>query len=130
ALRIFADAGVKLVVGTDWSDGADWARRDDVRLDDPRLAAGALTLHEMELLHRAGLSIQAVITAATRNAAEVLGISDKLGTIAQGKIADIVILDGDLLQDFSALRRPVAVLKAGRIVHGALPGSLKHTSRP
>jgi len=120
-LRIFADAGVKLVVGTDWNDGADWARTDDVRLDDARLAAGAETLHEMELLRRAGLSTQAILTAATRNAAEAFGIIDRVGTIAQGKIADMVILDGDLLQDFSTLRRPVAVVKAGRIVHGALP---------
>jgi enamidase len=120
-IRIFSEAGVKLVVGTDWNDGADWSRKDDVRLADPRLAAGALTLHEMELLRRAGLSTPAVLTAATRSAAETLGIIDKVGTIAEGKLADLVILEGDLLQDFSALRRTVAVLKSGRVVHGTLP---------
>ena len=67
------------------------------------------------------MSRSANLTAATRNAAEAFGIIDRVGTIAQGKIADMVILDGDLLQDFSTLRRPVAVVKAGRIVHGALP---------
>ena len=111
---------IKAGIGTDWGDGHDWARRDDVRLDDPRLLPGALTLHEMELLRRAGLSTVAILTAATRSAAETLGIIDKVGTIAVGKVADLVILDGDLLQDFSALRRTVAVLKAGRIVHGTL----------
>jgi imidazolonepropionase-like amidohydrolase len=46
---------------------------------------------------------------------------DKLGTIAEGKLADLVVLDGDFLQDFSALHRTVAVLKGGRVVHGTLP---------
>lgn len=59
--------------------------------------------------------------AATRNAAEALGILDKVGTITEGKLADLVVLDGDVLQDFSALHRAVAVLKEGRLVHGALP---------
>jgi imidazolonepropionase-like amidohydrolase len=72
----------------------------------------------MELLRRAGLSTAAILAAATRSAAEVLGISDKVGTIAEGKLADLVVLDGDLLQDFSTLRRTVAVLKSGRVVNG------------
>jgi imidazolonepropionase-like amidohydrolase len=120
--RVLADAGVKLVVGTDWGDGIDWARMDDIRLDDPRALPGARTLHEMELLrNRVGLSTSAVLAAATRSTAEALGIIDRVGTIASGKIADLVILDGNLLQDFSALRRTVAVLKGGRVVSGALP---------
>jgi enamidase len=112
-VRAFADAGVKLVVGTDWFNGP-------VPFDDARSAPGAQTLHEMELLRRAGLSTSAILTAATRNAAEALGILDKVGTIAEGKLADLVVLDGDLLQDFSTLHRTVAVLKGGRIAHGAL----------
>jgi imidazolonepropionase-like amidohydrolase len=75
----------------------------------------------MDLLRRAGLSPPAVLAAATRNAAEALGIVDKVGIIAEGKLADLVILDGDLLQDFSALHRPIAVLKSGRLAHGSLP---------
>lgn len=114
AVRILAEAGVKLVVGTDWYNGP-------VKFDDPRLLPGAQTLHEMELLRRAGLSPTTVLTAATRNAAEALGIIDKAGTIAEGKLADLVILDGDLLQDFSALHRTVAVLKGGRVAYGSFP---------
>jgi imidazolonepropionase-like amidohydrolase len=83
--------------------------------------AGARTLHEMEILRRAGLTTTDIVTAATRNAAEALGIADKLGTIAQGKLADLVILNGDFLQDSSALHRPIAVFKEGRLVHGTLP---------
>jgi imidazolonepropionase-like amidohydrolase len=62
-----------------------------------------------------------VLTAATRNAAEALGIMDKVGAIAEGKLADLVILDGDPLQDFSALHKTVAVLKGGRVAYGSLP---------
>jgi enamidase len=114
AFRLTADAGVKLVVGTDWYPKS-------VTFDDPRLLPGAQTIHEMELLRRGGLSTSEIVTAATRNAAETLGIGDKVGTIAEGKVADLVVLDGDLLQDFSALQRAVAVLKGGRLAHGALP---------
>jgi imidazolonepropionase-like amidohydrolase len=115
----FADAGVKLVVGTDWV----LRRRagDGFVLDDPRVLPGALTLYEMEVLHRGGLPTPAILTAATRNGAEALGIIDKVGTIAEGKLADLVVLDGDFLQDFSALHRTVAVFKGGRVVHGVLP---------
>jgi imidazolonepropionase-like amidohydrolase len=54
-------------------------------------------------------------------AGEALRINDQLGTISEGKLADLVILDGDLLQDFSALHRTVAVFKSGRLAHGSLP---------
>jgi imidazolonepropionase-like amidohydrolase len=104
----------RLVVGSDWIERPHNA-------DDPRLMAGARTLHEMEILRRAGLTTTDIVTAATRNGAEALGIADKLGTIAEGKLADLVILNGDLLQDFSALHRPIAVLKEGRLAHGTLP---------
>jgi imidazolonepropionase-like amidohydrolase len=109
------------VVGTDWVADSDFFREDDVRLNDPRVQPGARTLYEMDLLRRAGLSTTAILAAATRNAADALGIGDKVGTLAEGKLADLVILDGDLLRDFSALRRTVAVLKGGRVVHGMLP---------
>ena len=118
-VRGFADAGVKLVVGTDGGGGPPPS--NSVVRDDPRLQPGARTLHEMEVLHRAGLPTSAILTAATRNGAEALGIIDKVGTIAEGKLADLVVLDGDFLQDFSALHRTVAVLKGGRVVHGTLP---------
>ena len=113
-VRHYADAGVKLVVGTDWFDRP-------IKLDDPRLQPGAYTLQEMDVLHRAGLSTPAILAAATRHAAEALQIVDQLGTISEGKLADLVILEGDLLQDFSALHRTAAVFKSGRLAHGSLP---------
>jgi imidazolonepropionase-like amidohydrolase len=110
------EAGVKLLVGTDWSQPSRAAMSDD-----PRLRPGALTLHEMELMRRAGISTPAILTAATANGAEAFGMIEELGTISEGKLADLVILDGDPLEDFSAIRRTVAVFKAGRLVSGSLP---------
>ena len=109
----FHAAGVPLVVGTDCCQGA--------QIGDPRLQPGARALHEMDLLERAGLPREAVLAAATRVAANALGLSEAIGSIAPGKAADLVVLAGDPRRDFRALHSPVAVLKAGRLVSGALP---------
>ncbi len=61
----------------------------------------------------AGMPALEAIRAATTNAAELLGETPNLGTLEAGKYADIVALDGDPLQDISALMRPKFVMKAG-----------------
>ena len=61
----------------------------------------------------AGMPAIEAIRAATVNAAELLGETPDLGTLEAGKLADIVALDGDPLQDISALMRPRFVMKAG-----------------
>jgi imidazolonepropionase-like amidohydrolase len=119
---LLADAGVKPVVGTDWIERAP-------STDDSRLMPGARTLHEMEILRRAGLTTTDIVTAATRNGAEALGIADRPGTIAEGKLADQVILDGDFLEDFSALRQPIAVLKEGQLVHANTSRTVMYCTR-
>jgi imidazolonepropionase-like amidohydrolase len=119
--RAFSEAGVRLVVGTDWGN-VDNETASERRLNDPRLLPGARTIHEILVLRRAGLSAPAILMAATRNGAEALGILDRVGTIATGKLADLVVLHGDPLQDLRALERPAAVMQGGRVVHGRLPG--------
>ena len=109
----FYAAGVPLVVGTDCCQG--------VQIGDARLQPGARTIHEMELLERAGLPREAILAAATRVAADALGVGETVGTIVAGKMADLVVLADDPRQDFRALHNPVAVLRAGRLVSGALP---------
>ena len=52
----------------------------------------------------------------TRNAAKYLGLSHEIGTLEPGKLADIVILDGDLIADISNLGNVQLVVRAGRIV--------------
>lgn len=63
------------------------------------------------------------ITAGTRTAAELLGLSDRLGTLTAGKLADIVVCDGDPLTDIEVLGDPdniTTVIKEGAILktHG------------
>ena len=88
-------AGITLVAGTD--------------------AVAGFTLHrELELYHRAGISTQDVLRLATIGSAQVAGVADRTGSIAEGKQADFVLLAGNPLQDISAVRRPVAVFKGDR----------------
>lgn len=69
------------------------------------------------------------ITCATRNGAEILGRSYEIGTLEAGKLADVLIVDGDVLKDISVLEdrsRFIAVLQGGVIKAGrmALPAAL------
>ncbi len=68
---------------------------------------------EFSYMTEAGMPAIEAIRAATTNAAELLGETPNLGTLEVGKYADIVALDGDPLQDISALLRPTFVMKAG-----------------
>jgi imidazolonepropionase-like amidohydrolase len=75
------------------------------------------SLHEeMELLVESGLKPEDALQAATSDAARFLGAADSLGTIAPGKKADLVLLDGDPLADISNTRRIHAVVINGRLL--------------
>jgi imidazolonepropionase-like amidohydrolase len=63
-----------------------------------------------------GLSPLQSIQAATTNAADLLGWSDKIGTLEPGKWADIIAVDGDPLQDVTTLERVKFVMKGGEVV--------------
>jgi imidazolonepropionase-like amidohydrolase len=68
----------------------------------------------MELLvEKAGLTPLEAITAATRNGASVLGISDSYGTIARGKMADLIVLTADPTVDIRNTTRIAYVIKGG-----------------
>jgi hypothetical protein len=74
---------------------------------------------ELEELVAAGLSPLDAIRAATGDAARIIGAERDLGTIALGKWADLVILDGDPVSDIRNSRRIWAVLQAGRVLDRA-----------
>jgi imidazolonepropionase-like amidohydrolase len=84
--------------------------------DSPQLFAtpGFGALREMDALVAAGLSRYDALVAATRAPAEYLGWTRDAGTIAVGKRADLVLLDGNPLSDLSTLRRPAGVMVGGR----------------
>ena len=68
---------------------------------------------ELELMAQAGLSPSDVLVAATRNGALTLGREPDLGTLQPGKLADMVILNADPLEDIRNTRRIAAVVKGG-----------------
>jgi imidazolonepropionase-like amidohydrolase len=71
----------------------------------------------------AGIPALDVIRWATKHGAEVLGLGDRLGTIEEGKLADLLVVDGDPSLDVAILQDPdrlTAVLKGGEVVSGNL----------
>jgi len=74
-----------------------------------------------------GLTPMEAIVAGTRTSAELCGLADELGTLQAGKLADVVVVRGNPLDDIDALGRPeniLAVLKEGKPVQnrgGLLP---------
>jgi imidazolonepropionase-like amidohydrolase len=77
---------------------------------------------EFALLARIGLTPAAAIRSATLDAADVLGWRDRIGSLAAGKFADLIAVDGNPLEDLSALKRVAFVMKGGQI-HRNLPAS-------
>jgi imidazolonepropionase-like amidohydrolase len=71
---------------------------------------------ELVLLVEAGLTPMEAIHAATVNAARLLGVEDRLGTLEQGRLADLIAVTGDPLQDVSRLLAVEWVMKEGRVV--------------
>jgi imidazolonepropionase-like amidohydrolase len=98
SFRMALAAGVKIASGSDQGP--------------PRDAA----LLEIELLARAGLGAHGALVAATRTAAEVCQVADRLGTIEAGKLADLIAVEADPLEDIANLRRLLVVMKGGRVV--------------
>jgi imidazolonepropionase-like amidohydrolase len=75
-----------------------------------------LNAHEFAVMVKLGLTPLQAIQAATINAADLLGWSDKIGAVESGKWADIIALDGDPLRDVTSLERVKFVMKGGEVV--------------
>jgi imidazolonepropionase-like amidohydrolase len=99
-IKMAADAGVRLVIGTD--------------VGGATMQVPGFSMHrEMALHEEAGMSPAEVLHAATGAAAEALWKDADLGTIAPGKLADVIVVEGDALADLSAVRNVVTVLRDG-----------------
>ena len=83
---------------------------------NPVLVPGAALHDELELLVAAGLTPLEAISAATRKAAQLLR-ADSLGWLAPGKVADLVVLNGNPAADIAATRDIAWVMTRGRIVY-------------
>jgi imidazolonepropionase-like amidohydrolase len=85
-------------------------------------SSGPAAHREMELLVKAGLTPAQVIKIATHNGAVFLGKADDMGSVEEGKLADLVLLRADPLKDIDNTKAIVLVMKGGRIVdESALP---------
>jgi imidazolonepropionase-like amidohydrolase len=71
--------------------------------------------HEFELMVEGGMPPMRAIQSATLVAAQLLKIDDRLGTIEPGKLADIVAVSGNPLDDLSAMRKVEFVMKDGTV---------------
>lgn len=96
--RLLWEAGITLGYGTD----TQWPPRESL-------------LDELRVL-RLVFSPTDIVTILTQNAAQVMLRGDELGTLEPGKIADIVIIDGDPLQSSDALLNIATTIKDGRVV--------------
>jgi hypothetical protein len=120
ALSAIVAAGGRVVVGTNAGPHDDF--NDDLLY--------GLSLHtELEQLVLAGLTPFQALQAATMTAADALGVSDVLGTIEVGKLADLVFLGGDPLQDIRRTRDVRRVMRGGRLYDPGMLGVLQEPPR-
>jgi hypothetical protein len=103
-LAKFVRAGGKIYSGTDSSAAT---------------TPGLSLHHEMELLVDAGLTPMQSIMTATKNAAELLGLESKMGTVEKGKFADLLIVDANPLADIRNTKSISTLIKDGRILDRA-----------
>jgi len=105
-LRRFVAAGGKVALGTDYQGAPN------VRFDL------GMPLHEIEFMQQAGMTPMQIIVAGTKNAAHVCNRGRDLGTIEVGKIADVLVVAGDPLQDIQALANVGWVIHNGVVIRG------------
>ncbi|MGH9711721.1 MAG: amidohydrolase family protein [Candidatus Acidiferrales bacterium] len=77
-----------------------------------------LNAHEFPVMVKLGMTPLASIQAATVNAADLLGWSDRVGALEAGKFADLIAVDGDPLADVHVLESVKFVMKGGEVVKG------------
>jgi imidazolonepropionase-like amidohydrolase len=75
-----------------------------------------LNAREFAVLVKLGMTPIQAIRTATLNASELLGWTDKVGTIEAGKFADLIAVDGEPLKDVRALEQVQWVMKGGTVV--------------
>jgi len=69
-----------------------------------------------------GMAPVDALKAATSSDAELLGISEKVGTLEKGKLADVIAMPGDPTADITATERVSFVMKDGKIIRNGPPG--------
>lgn len=91
----------------------------DASFANPYLFHGISLLDELDLYVAIGLTPRQALYTATVAPPRFFGLADQDGTIAEGRRADLVLLDGNPLEDLATLRRPRAVIVGGRVLDRA-----------
>jgi imidazolonepropionase-like amidohydrolase len=86
--------------------------------------SGEFALMEIEHLARAGMGEMGALIAATRNCADLCEVGDELGTVEVGKLADLIVLAANPLEDVSNIRKLKLVFKGGDLVDTSVPEGL------
>ena len=95
------------------------AFREDVKVafgTDAAVYPHGLNAREFPVMVKLGMTPLASIQAATVNAADLLGWSDRVGSLEPGHFADLIAVEGDPLQDVTVLQKVRVVLKGGEVV--------------
>lgn len=103
-LARFVEAGGEVALGTDYG-GA------------PQMAFElGMPISEIEWMMEAGMTPMQIIVSATKNAARACNMEGQIGTLEVGKLADILVVDGDPLTDIHALTKVHLVLREGKSI--------------
>lgn len=104
-LRRVKAAGIPIAMGTD--------------AGNPLTLAGPSVFLEMEAMQAAGMTPMEVLVAATRTGAAAMGWGDQIGTVEEGKLGDLVVLDADPTADIRNAREVALVVRAGLVLDRA-----------
>ncbi len=102
-LRQFVELGGKVAMGNDYGGG-------------PGQFELGIPMYEIEMMSQSGMTPMQVIQAGTLRAAEVLRVNAEIGSLEPGKMADILIISGDPLEDLQALANVKMVIHKGVII--------------
>jgi imidazolonepropionase-like amidohydrolase len=106
-LRRFAAMGGAVALGNDYTD---------IPQNNFDHFESGMPMHEIGRMAEAGMTSMQIIVAATRNAARVCGLQDELGTLEEGKAADLLVVNGDPLQNVNALTDVRLVIHRGVVI--------------
>jgi len=104
-VKTFVDAGGKMVIGPDTTS-----------INHASMLPGVATVRELQLLVDAGLTPMQAIQAGTLWPAQVLGKDNELGSLEEGKLADLLVLPGNPLEDITAYQEIELVMQNGTIL--------------
>ena len=102
-IREMLESGVRIMPGTDTAVVLIWpgfSLHDELRL----------------LVQQVGMTPMQALVSATRSPAEFFGMQESLGTVQKGKIADLVLLDGDPIEDINNTSKVVSVVHGGKLL--------------